>query len=150
MRCFDASEIVLRERMVAEIQVVVEPDIDRGPDAELRAREERLDCFGHEVGGTVPVGTSSLPHPSRSGCGPMASVRQRTREIPRLAIHGDGECLAGEAFADALGDLRSGRAAVIRPLRAVRKCYGDRGPCLKKTCILKKMSLTSGTRGTYG
>ena len=50
----DGLEVRVREGAAVHVHVVVETVFDGGADAELDAREQGLEGFGHEVGGGVP------------------------------------------------------------------------------------------------
>ena len=147
----DRAEVVRRQRMLAQVDVVVEAGLDRRADAELRPGEERFHRFCHQVGGAVPVGVLALvvrpredPHRGIGG--------ERACEIARLAVDADGERLPGQARADALRDGLSGDAAGILALRSVGQCDGDGVHDLARKKIVPRkhgMGRSCTTRGRY-
>ena len=50
----DGLEVRVREGAAVHVHVIVETVLDGGADAELDAREQGLERFGHQVGGRVP------------------------------------------------------------------------------------------------
>ncbi len=141
-------KIIRCERVVAQVQVVVESDFDRRADTELRPGEEGFDGLRHQVGGAVPV--RALPLVIFPGQDPDRGIGLNgARKVPCVAVHGDRQRFARQAAADALGHLQTGDTTLMSAGRTVGQCDRDlfhRDESVR--LILKKLSLTSRTLGT--
>ncbi len=121
----DAREILGRERPV-HLEVVVEPVLDRRPEADAGAREELPHRRRQDVRRGVPQ------HLQRVGVA-VGEDREgdvgveRAVEVPHDAVHPRGERRARQAGADRLGDLAGGGARGHLADAAIRQRDPDGG-----------------------
>ena len=104
------------------IDVVIEPVLDAGADAELDARIERLERLGQQVRRRMPEGMLAfvvIPFVQFN----LSICRDRHVQVAYLAVHRCGQYLLCQAGADALGYLHSRRSFGVLTNAAVRESY---------------------------
>jgi len=116
----------LRELSLVELHafrhhdVVVESVLDGGTDAELCARIEFLESFGHEVGGSVPESVLAFfvielveNH--------LRILVDGTVQLRRLTVDTAGHHVLCQSWADALCDLQTSYTSFVFTNAVVRK-----------------------------
>ena len=108
----DGGEVVGTDSTAfAEVDIVVEAVFDGGADGQLHAGVEGFKGLGHEVGRGVPVGllaASIVPGEDfEGGVGGEGTV-----QVADFAVDLHGQGVAGEAFADAGGEVVAGGAGL--------------------------------------
>ena len=86
---FDDRQVGFLDDCFARIHVVVETVFDSRADTEFYTRIEFLECFGHEVGRTVPVGMFTffvVPFIEND----VRIAVDRAGEIPGFSVYADG------------------------------------------------------------
>ena len=120
----DLLQVLTRQSVIVDIDVVVKSRFDRRPDAEFRAREERFNRFGHQVSRAVPESMLApfvipFQNPDRRVGWNLAL------EIPDLTVYLYGKSLPSQSFADALRNLLAGDVPVELLLRPGREWDRD-------------------------
>ena len=119
----DALEVVRREGRL-DLEVVVEPVLDRRADRELRAREQVEHGLGHDVGGRVADDVAT-------GFGVLRDDRHRRIGLDRPvqvvhdSVDGHRDRRLRQSRADVTRHLEARDPGVVGTLGAVGKCDGD-------------------------
>ena len=114
-------EVALLDALAVLQQHIIEETIlDGRSESELDAGVQLLQCFCQQVGRRVPEGVLAL------FVIPLVQLNLRITgdgavEFHGLAIHTAGQYAACQSWRDALGNLESGNALLIRANRAIRK-----------------------------
>src|SRR5581483_6695538 len=107
-------------RAIRELEVVVEPALDRGADRDLRAGPELGDRGREHVGAVVADQLERLRARWRHDLD-LGPGRELGRQIPQLAVHLHGERIAGEPRPDRGRGVGAARAVGELERRSVRK-----------------------------
>ena len=137
----DRVEILGRERLVAE-EIVIEAVLDHRSDGDLRARPQRLHCFGEHVRGIV----ADEFERARIVAGQELDFRimlDRIGKVGKRAVERHRHRALGERRRNAFGDIEAGGVGRVFPTRAVRKGHGDHFMLLLLThCPRMQVSVT--------
>ena len=102
----DFREIVRRNLIVAEIDIVIETGVDMRPDTELGTGIQLLDGFCRQVSCGMPeCSTAILILPSKQG--KMAILINGAGGVPYFFVHFCSQYIASQAFAQTLGHFKS-------------------------------------------
>ncbi len=115
---FDRLDVLGRKRP-PDIEVVVEPVLDRRPEADLGLGEQLPDSRRQRVRRRVAQHVQCLRvlvRENRDG----GAVGERALQVAHVAVHADGECGLGEPGPDRFGKIgarRARRQAFLAPIR---------------------------------